>query len=271
MSRWRGLLLGTRRAGAPASSTPTVKPRYTAINTAASVVAPTSGQGASALVRSTGAQRRITTEEMIVLGIDPGLANTGYGVVESRAPASNEQRLGELHDALTALLREHAPTAMALETLYFGQNVRTAFAVGQTRGVAMLCAGQHGVECFSYTPQQVKGASAAAAARRRSRSGGWSRRCSRCRPSRIPTNLLAMRADQRRVDVNHDPLRAHPQGSRSAKSGVRTLPWQAGLAETAAVATAQCASRAHSMHSTLSGAARSRGAAIAPPQPSQSP
>jgi crossover junction endodeoxyribonuclease RuvC len=95
---------------------------------------------------------------MIVLGIDPELAKTGYGVVETRAPASNEHRLGELHDALTALLREHAPTAMALETLYFGQNVRSAFAVGQARGVAMLCAGQHGVECFSYTPQQVKGA-----------------------------------------------------------------------------------------------------------------
>src|SRR6202051_4852751 len=87
---------------------------------------------------------------MIVLGIDPGLANTGYGgverrggrlvaldggVVETRAPASNEQRLGELHAALTALLREHTPHAMALETLYFGQNVRTAFAVGQARGV----------------------------------------------------------------------------------------------------------------------------------------
>jgi crossover junction endodeoxyribonuclease RuvC len=110
---------------------------------------------------------------MIVLGIDPGLANTGYGVVARRGgrlvaldggvvqthpPANVEQRLGELHEALTALLLEHAPTAMALETLYFGQNVRTAFAVGQARGVAMLCAGQRGIECFSYTPQQVKGA-----------------------------------------------------------------------------------------------------------------
>jgi crossover junction endodeoxyribonuclease RuvC len=110
---------------------------------------------------------------MIVLGIDPGLANTGYGVVARRggrlvaldggvvatAPvASVEQRLGELHEALSALLLEHAPSAVALEALYFGQNVRTAFAVGQARGVAMLCAGQHGVECFSYTPQQVKGA-----------------------------------------------------------------------------------------------------------------
>jgi crossover junction endodeoxyribonuclease RuvC len=110
---------------------------------------------------------------MIVLGIDPGLANTGYGVVarragrlvaldggvvETAAGASTEQRLGELHEALTALILAHAPTAVALETLYFGANVRTAFAVGQARGVAVLCAGQHGVECFSYTPQQVKGA-----------------------------------------------------------------------------------------------------------------
>ncbi|HXR13079.1 MAG TPA: crossover junction endodeoxyribonuclease RuvC [Solirubrobacteraceae bacterium] len=110
---------------------------------------------------------------MIVLGIDPGLANTGYGVVARRgsrlvaldggvvrtaADAGSEQRLGELHEALTALLREHEPNAMALETLYFGQNARSAFAVGQARGVAMLCAGQAGVECFSYTPQQVKGA-----------------------------------------------------------------------------------------------------------------
>ncbi|HEX4035482.1 MAG TPA: crossover junction endodeoxyribonuclease RuvC [Solirubrobacteraceae bacterium] len=110
---------------------------------------------------------------MIVLGIDPGLANTGYGVVARRggrlvaldggvvqtpADRSAEQRLGELHEALGALIREHAPTAMALETLYFGANARSAFAVGQARGVAMLCAGQQGVECFSYTPQQVKGA-----------------------------------------------------------------------------------------------------------------
>ena len=110
---------------------------------------------------------------MIVLGIDPGLANTGYGVVARRggrlialdggvvrtaADASTEQRLGELHEALSALLREHEPTSMALETLYFGQNARSAFAVGQARGVAMLCAGQAAIECFSYTPQQVKGA-----------------------------------------------------------------------------------------------------------------
>ena len=110
---------------------------------------------------------------MIVLGIDPGLASTGFGVVErrggrlvaldggvveTRARDRPEQRLGELHEALTDLLRAHAPDAMALESLYFGQNARSAFAVGQARGVAMLCAGQRRVPCHSYTPQQVKGA-----------------------------------------------------------------------------------------------------------------
>jgi crossover junction endodeoxyribonuclease RuvC len=110
---------------------------------------------------------------MIVLGIDPGLASTGFGVVERRgarlvaldggvvstdAAMRPERRLGELHDALTRLLAAYAPDAMALEALYFGQNARSAFAVGQARGVAMLCAGQHRVPCHSYTPQQVKGA-----------------------------------------------------------------------------------------------------------------
>jgi crossover junction endodeoxyribonuclease RuvC len=110
---------------------------------------------------------------VIVLGIDPGLANTGYGVVErrggrlvaldggvieTRAGVAHERRLTDIHTGIDALLSEHRPDAMALEELYFGQNVRTAFAVGQARGVIMLAAGQHGVECASYTPQQVKSA-----------------------------------------------------------------------------------------------------------------
>ncbi len=110
---------------------------------------------------------------MIVLGVDPGLASTGYGVVERRgsrllaldggvietaADLAQERRLAEIHAAVDCLLEEHQPQAVALEQLYFGQNVRTAFAVGQARGAAMLAAGQRGLECFSYTPQQVKGA-----------------------------------------------------------------------------------------------------------------
>jgi crossover junction endodeoxyribonuclease RuvC len=109
-----------------------------------------------------------------VLGIDPGLANTGYGVVctdgraglaaldggvietPSRLPI--ERRLADIHEAVAELLVRHEPDAVALEELYFGQNARTAFAVGQARGAVLLTAGLHGVPCSGYTPQQVKGA-----------------------------------------------------------------------------------------------------------------
>jgi crossover junction endodeoxyribonuclease RuvC len=110
---------------------------------------------------------------MIVLGIDPGLANTGYGVVSRRgerpavldggtiqtpAGLAMELRLALLARRLREILDRHDCHAMALEELYFGQNVRTAFAVGHARGVAMLTAGEAGVPCFSYTPQRVKAA-----------------------------------------------------------------------------------------------------------------
>ncbi len=110
---------------------------------------------------------------MIVLGIDPGLASTGYGVVarrdgrlvaldggviETGTGVPIERRLSDIHERVDALLAEHEPDGMALEELYFGQNVRTAFAVGQARGVVMFAAGRRGVECASYTPQAVKGA-----------------------------------------------------------------------------------------------------------------
>jgi crossover junction endodeoxyribonuclease RuvC len=110
---------------------------------------------------------------MVVVGIDPGTANTGYGVValragrlaaldggviETRAGVAGELRLAQIHEQVGALFDEHRPEAVALENLYFNQNVRTAFAVGQARGVVMLAAGQRGIPCAAYTPQQVKGA-----------------------------------------------------------------------------------------------------------------
>jgi crossover junction endodeoxyribonuclease RuvC len=110
---------------------------------------------------------------MIVLGIDPGTASTGYGVVQSTGsrlraldggvigtlPAvALEQRLAQIHARVLELLDEHEPDALAIEQLYFGANVRTAFAVGQARGVVLLAAGMRGVPCRSYTPQQVKSA-----------------------------------------------------------------------------------------------------------------
>ncbi len=110
---------------------------------------------------------------MIVLGIDPGTASTGYGVVqregsrlcaladgviETRPDVALERRLADIHARVGELLDAHSPEAIAIEQLYFGANARTAFAVGQARGVVLLAAGQRGVPSRSYTPQQVKGA-----------------------------------------------------------------------------------------------------------------
>ena len=110
---------------------------------------------------------------MIVLGIDPGVANTGYGVVaqhhgrlvaldggviETPPGQDAAARLATIHARVGALVDEYAPDALAVEDLYFGANARSAFAVGQARGVVILAAGQRGLPCCSYTPQQVKGA-----------------------------------------------------------------------------------------------------------------
>jgi crossover junction endodeoxyribonuclease RuvC len=110
---------------------------------------------------------------MIVLGIDPGTANTGYGVVarrggrlaaldggviETAAGLPLERRLATIFARVEELLDEHEPAAVALEELYFGANARSAMAVGQARGVVMLAAGRRGIDCAGYTPQQIKGA-----------------------------------------------------------------------------------------------------------------
>jgi crossover junction endodeoxyribonuclease RuvC len=108
---------------------------------------------------------------VVVLGIDPGTAHTGYGVVlargrtlaaldggviETRAGAPLERRLADIHARVCDLIREHQPAALAIEDLYFGRNAHSAFAVGQARGVVLLSAGMAGIPCFSYTPQVVK-------------------------------------------------------------------------------------------------------------------
>ena len=117
--------------------------------------------------------RRIPAVKMIVLGIDPGTANTGYGVVarqggrmvaldggvvQTSPAAEPAARLAAIHARVAELLDEHQPEAVAVEELYFGANARSAFAVGQARGVVLLAAGQRGIPCWSYTPQQIKGA-----------------------------------------------------------------------------------------------------------------
>jgi crossover junction endodeoxyribonuclease RuvC len=124
-------------------------------------------------VKASDRARRIPDVYVIVLGIDPGVANTGYGVVtqqrgrlfaldggviETSPGLSAPRRLATIFERVGELLDENEPDAVALEDLYFGANAHSAFAVGQARGVVMLAAGQRDVPCVSYTPQQVKGA-----------------------------------------------------------------------------------------------------------------
>jgi crossover junction endodeoxyribonuclease RuvC len=107
----------------------------------------------------------------VVMGIDPGAANLGFGVVriegshmvaldggvvETTAEMPMERRLAKIHRALRELIAWHEPKAMAIEEIYFGKNVRSATAVGQASGVAMLAAAERGIGCFTYTPQAIK-------------------------------------------------------------------------------------------------------------------
>ena len=108
---------------------------------------------------------------MIVLGIDPGTAATGYGVVERTGSSLRAvdygcletlptmalpQRLLEIHRAVTELILTHRPEHIGVERLFFNKNVMTAFAVGQARGVVLLAAAEHGIPVFEYGPHEVK-------------------------------------------------------------------------------------------------------------------
>ena len=108
---------------------------------------------------------------MRVLGIDPGFATTGYGVVERlagslrpvtigaiRTPAALPQadRLAHLAAALRGVIYATQPDVAAVERLFFNSNVRTAMSVGQASGVALLAAAEAGLEVADYTPSEVK-------------------------------------------------------------------------------------------------------------------
>ena len=108
---------------------------------------------------------------MIVLGIDPGTAATGYGIVErtgsklravdygcvATLPTDDlPRRLMYIHQAISELIAEHQPALVGVERLFFNRNVQTAFAVGQARGVVLLAAAEAGVPVFEYGPHEVK-------------------------------------------------------------------------------------------------------------------
>jgi crossover junction endodeoxyribonuclease RuvC len=108
---------------------------------------------------------------MLTLGIDPGLARIGYGVVSSDddavalleygclstdAGTPYVERLKIIYDGVRRLVRRCAPDAVALESLFFFRNARTVMKVSEARGVIMLAVGTFHVPTFEYTPQQVK-------------------------------------------------------------------------------------------------------------------
>jgi crossover junction endodeoxyribonuclease RuvC len=108
---------------------------------------------------------------VIAIGIDPGTATLGFGVValeanrlrlvdagvvRTRATETDAHRLAELESALRSLVAEHRPDRMAVERLFFQRNVQTAMAVGQARGVALLVAAHHELPVDEPTPNEVK-------------------------------------------------------------------------------------------------------------------
>jgi crossover junction endodeoxyribonuclease RuvC len=111
------------------------------------------------------------TKAEIILGIDPGLANTGYGLIfkeggrlgliiygsiKTKREKSVGDRLCQINQELTKLIKKFKPTQLATEQLFFCKNVKTALAVGQARGVIILTAVENNLPIFEFTPLQVK-------------------------------------------------------------------------------------------------------------------
>jgi crossover junction endodeoxyribonuclease RuvC len=113
----------------------------------------------------------VSAKPPVILGIDPGTAITGYGVISEagrgpralaygviRTPANQElsRRLVTIYAALNELLDAHQPDAVAVEEVFFSKNARTALSVGHARGVVLLAAAHRGIPLFHYKPAQVK-------------------------------------------------------------------------------------------------------------------
>lgn len=108
---------------------------------------------------------------MVILGIDPGLANTGWGVIETRgslcraraygcvttkAAEPIDQRLGRIFDEIAHAIEAYRPTQLAIEKIFFGENTRSAIATAQARGAAIVACARAGLEVGEYTPMQIK-------------------------------------------------------------------------------------------------------------------
>jgi crossover junction endodeoxyribonuclease RuvC len=108
--------------------------------------------------------------DLVIAGFDPGTARLGfgvirgddqpvpidYGVIETPAHEPMPDRLKQLYEGVTAILRDYQPAVCAIEQLFFSRNVTTALSVGQARGIVMLAAAQAAVPVVEYTPAEVK-------------------------------------------------------------------------------------------------------------------
>ena len=110
------------------------------------------------------------SQRTIALGIDPGLANTGWGVVErdgSRyrclaygcVATSSEmelsRRLKKIHDQMAAVIDRYGPTCVGIETVWFGENITAAFATGQARGAALVACADAALSVGEYAPKNI--------------------------------------------------------------------------------------------------------------------
>ncbi len=108
---------------------------------------------------------------MMIIGIDPGLARLGYGVIrvdrgiatpvcygcmENRAGARPAERLLEIYDSLVSLFNRYPPDALAMEKLFFSKNITSAMGVSEVRGIIFLAAEQRRIPVTEYTPNQIK-------------------------------------------------------------------------------------------------------------------
>lgn len=108
---------------------------------------------------------------MVILGIDPGLAHTGWGIVETRrhlvraraygciATSPREPlaaRLGKIFTELSQVIEQYHPEALGIESIYFGENTKSAIATAQARGAALTSCARAGLEVGEYTPMQIK-------------------------------------------------------------------------------------------------------------------
>ena len=110
-------------------------------------------------------------ENRVILGIDPGFAHTGWGVIEqsgsylrciaygctkTEKKYPTEQRLAKIYEQVQAVIERYKPTCCGIETVWFGQNVTAAFDTGQARGAALVACAQQNVSVQQYSPKQIK-------------------------------------------------------------------------------------------------------------------